>query len=184
MRRHRAADSHKVLCSGRKISPWHHELLECSRRWSTYCESHGVQVVQAWRSITDDKRPGRPRKSGSELTGSVLRVLNEDRRLAVRDIASDFSISVSTAHDIMTNELGSRGYVRDGFRDCFHSTKNSDELKHRVRFYDDGGVRGAGSWTESLQQTKLGYISITQKQNSSPACGKGKALLPERKQKC
>ena len=49
---------------------------------------------------------GRYKKSFSKLTDCVLRVLNEDRGLTARDIASEFSISVSNAHNIVAYEVG------------------------------------------------------------------------------
>lgn len=55
--------------------------------------------------IFDDERKGRPQEVDTSVTESVLRELNNDRRVTVREIADKFDFSVPTIHQIITQNL-------------------------------------------------------------------------------
>lgn len=81
-----AGDAHRVSKS--LVHKWHKRFQE------------------GFMSTKDEKRPGRPRTIDILTIDAVRREMNVDRRLTVREISDRFNISVSSAHSIMTKELG------------------------------------------------------------------------------
>lgn len=58
------------------------------------------------KSIEDDPREGRPSEVISSIKDNVKDMIQRDRRMTVRTIATELSVSVSTVHEILTKELG------------------------------------------------------------------------------
>ncbi|XP_045174473.1 histone-lysine N-methyltransferase SETMAR-like [Mercenaria mercenaria] len=74
----------------------------------------GPAVVYKWhkrfengrKSIEDDRREGMPSIVVPSVQEKVRGIIREDRRKTLRQIASELDISPSTAHGILTKELG------------------------------------------------------------------------------
>ena len=57
--------------------------------------------------VNDDARPGRPSTSTTnENTEAVKKIVMENRRITIREVAEDVSISVGSCHAIFTDILG------------------------------------------------------------------------------
>ena len=57
--------------------------------------------------VEDDKRPGRPSTSKTdENVEKVKEMVMNDRRITIREVADDVSISIGSYHEIFSNVLG------------------------------------------------------------------------------
>ena len=57
--------------------------------------------------VNDDARPGRPSTSTtSENTEAVQKIVMENRRITIREVAEDVGISVGSCHAIFSDILG------------------------------------------------------------------------------
>ena len=57
--------------------------------------------------VNDDARPGRPSTSTtSENTEAVKKIVMENRRITIREVAEDVGISVGSCHSIFSDILG------------------------------------------------------------------------------
>ena len=57
--------------------------------------------------VNDDARPGRPSTSTtSENTKAVKKIVMENRRITIREVAEDVGISVGSCHAILSDILG------------------------------------------------------------------------------
>jgi AraC-like DNA-binding protein len=58
-------------------------------------------------STDDDERSGRPSTSKSEtFIAQVTKIIRENRRLSVREVAEEVGISIGSCHTILTEGLG------------------------------------------------------------------------------
>ena len=59
------------------------------------------------KDVEDDERPGRPSTSTTdENVEKVKEMVMNDRRITIREVADDVSISISSCHEIFSNVLG------------------------------------------------------------------------------
>ena len=57
--------------------------------------------------VEDDERPGRPSTSTTdENVEKVKEMVMNDRRIIIKEVADDVSISIGSCHDIFSNVLG------------------------------------------------------------------------------
>jgi len=57
-------------------------------------------------SVDDDPRSGRPSTSKTDNVAKVREVIRSNRRLSVREVAEEVSISKTVCHEILTENLG------------------------------------------------------------------------------
>ena len=63
--------------------------------------------TEGQEEVNDDARPGRPSTSTTnENTETVKKIVMENRRITIREIAEDVGISVGSCHAIFSDILG------------------------------------------------------------------------------
>ena len=64
------------------------------------------QFEDGWEDVNDDVRPGRPSKSTNVKNDkAVKQMIIDDRRITIREVADDISISLGSCQGIFTDIL-------------------------------------------------------------------------------
>ncbi|GBP33923.1 Putative uncharacterized protein FLJ37770 [Eumeta japonica] len=90
-----------------------------------------ISMVKKWftelrcgrTSTSDAERSGRPKEVITpEIVDKIHEMILDDRRMKVRELAHAVGISSERVHHILHEYLDMRNSLRDGCRDCSHST--------------------------------------------------------------
>ena len=77
--------------------------------------------------VEDDERPGRPSTSTTdENVEKVKKIVMNDRRITIREVADDICISIGSCHEVFSNVLGTKRVAAK-----FFSTLLNFEQKQR-----------------------------------------------------
>lgn len=87
------------------------EMLKIAFREETMCRTQTYEWWKRFRevrtSVDDDPRSGRPSTSKTDdNVAKVREVFRTNRRLTVREVAEEVSISKTVCHEILTENLG------------------------------------------------------------------------------
>ena len=97
----------EILCENWKICYWDIWNVEDSIRGRSHVQDSNVRMVETfqrgWTSVDDDPRSGRPLTSKTDdNVVNVREVIRSNRRLTVRGVAEEVSISKTVCHEILT----------------------------------------------------------------------------------
>jgi len=96
--------------------------------------SSSIENLKQVESTEDDQRVGRPKSSETEESiQTVKEKILSDRRLIIREIASDVGLAFGTVRSILTEDLG-MGRVSAKFIPKLRTDEQSDS---RVQVYTD-----------------------------------------------
>lgn len=83
-----------------------------------------------------DERKKKPQEVHTNVTESVIRELNNDRRVTVCNYAEKIALSVPTIHQIIIKKkLTFKIFVHGGCPDCCLRMENKGGLLHPASFY-------------------------------------------------
>ena len=79
---------------------------ECTVSQKSVCKWY-MLFTEGRKEVNDDARPGRPSTSTTnENTEAVKKIVMENRRITIREVAEDVGISVGSCHAIFSDILG------------------------------------------------------------------------------
>ncbi|PNF40629.1 hypothetical protein B7P43_G05903 [Cryptotermes secundus] len=80
-------------------------------------------------SVDSEQRSGRLSMSRNAYVIEKVRVIMEDRRLAIREVADEVGISRGSANTILTEDLGMRRVAAKFCPSCFRRSSNNSILR-------------------------------------------------------
>ena len=134
-------------------------------------------------NIKDDQRSGRPSVVTSSHIAAVKQLLDNDRRITIRDILAKTDYSYGTVSGIIHNQLNMRRYCARWIPKMLNTGRKRLRVECCEQLLKRFEREGESSWTELSSLLKRGSACSRQRPKLSRRCGKPQDRHPQRNSK-